>query len=196
MVKMRKDIYHIFGKFVIEFEMNCNSLESCARSLLSREGLDNGRVVECLLAGMTAEPLSSLVQSLCYECLDLSEQDSVVVDNIFSNFKKLVSKRNDIVHGQHFVSTDGGSWAQKYDSGEKSFSIKLHKNKKGSARKVFELSPEFMFGLYEEAESSLMNFCKLYRCIEENHLIAPNFEKTKDHRYKALIIDVLRGKKA
>jgi len=182
---MQKDIYHIFGKFVIEFEMSSSSLEHCVRSLLGKEGLSNEGAIDCILAGMTAEPLSSLVQSLCYECLELSEDDIKVLDSIFNRFRKLISKRNDIVHGQHFISIEG-KWSQTSDYGDKSISFKLHRNKKGSSRKVTELTCDTMLSLYQEAEISLRNLCKLSACIDKSYPIAPNFCNKEDGQYIAL----------
>jgi hypothetical protein len=60
-------IYRAIGEFIVKFEVACFSISLCVQAMLERSGLRNQQVTSILLAGITAEPLRALIESLSAE---------------------------------------------------------------------------------------------------------------------------------
>jgi hypothetical protein len=187
-----KAIYEAYGKFAIEFEMVCDGLENLVRTVLDAEGLDNPRIQECLIAGLTAEPLSSLAQSLCYEHLRPSDEASKVIDFVFAAFRKLIQKRNDLIHGKHFIFFYDSTTDTAKPS-ERTFSYKVHRNKKGSTPKRTQYCSDDLNLLYNEARQSFSNITKIKHCIEHRCSIAANFLAMESGRFEAKKGELSKG---
>lgn len=167
-----ESIYANIGRFAVEFEQICHSMESGTRCILLAEGLKNENIQEVLLAKITAEPLSSLYQSLCYEHLKPSTAEGKIVDFVFKNFNDLISKRNDLLHGKWFLclkdTGDGGKAAV-------GLGVKLHKNKAGASTKRFEYSDRDFEQLYIIARQCYGLVSKLTNCIAGSYPLEKNF---------------------
>lgn len=97
------ELHQSIGEFVTAFEEVCYTVHSGVRSLLYSAGLNNQRVADVILAGMTAEPMTALYSSILAETQELDVEDRKVVDNTLKRFRALTTVRNDIVHRMWFV---------------------------------------------------------------------------------------------
>jgi hypothetical protein len=160
--KNEAQIYELYGKFCIDFEQVCRSMEACIRSILDKQGLTNEQIQDILLSGYTAEPLRKLLQNLVGEVLVKNSHDAKVCSKIFNIVQELTSERNNIIHSKWFIL----GFAK--DDGVKemlALGEKLHANMKGAATK----KPKLDRGTVEEniakcGEASIL-LALLMRCL-------------------------------
>lgn len=140
--------YTNIGKFVVEFEQNCHTIESGIRCILALEGLGNEKIQEILIAGLEAEQLRALFQSLCYEYLKPDAETAKIIDYVLKTFQELISVRNDLIHGKWFMVIMNGG-----EGGSKPIALgqKLHRKKTGSATKMFKNDVNFFENLVGQA---------------------------------------------
>jgi len=166
-----EDLYAALGKFAVEFEHVCNYLRLIIMAILSKEGLDNEKVMQILLADQTAEPLRALMMSLIAETHKLSETDQNIVNKITNRVQKLTKKRNDVLHGTWFIG-----WAS---TGDEDFTnaagVKFKKDKKGDATKSINWKVKDFNYLITEAVEVWNLLAWLNRCISFNFEIENNF---------------------
>ncbi|MGD0970849.1 MAG: hypothetical protein ABSA04_05525 [Desulfobaccales bacterium] len=176
------DIYTHIGRFVVEFEQICHSIESGIRCILLREGLENEQIHEILLAGFTAEPLNELFRSLCNAHLKPDKETSKIINYVINTFKKLIPVRNDLLHGKWFMIL------KELEGKHKPVALgqKLHKNKTGSATKRFEYDVEKFKKLVMQATLSLDNMSKLSNCIAASFPITKNFNNIGRDKFEAI----------
>lgn len=136
------ELHRSIGEFVTSFEEACFTVHGGIVSLLQNAGLRNQRVADVILAGMTAEPLTSLYAAIVAETQKLEMEDRKVVGNTLKRFRDLTTVRNDIVHRMWFV---GGGNDQTSDWSSAN-SIKVHKNKSGAVYKIASRGPPLRFG--------------------------------------------------
>jgi len=175
-------IYATIGRFAVEFEQICHTMESGVRCILALEGLESERIQEILLSGLTAEPLSALFRSLCSEHLKPNATEAKIIKQVFSTLQHLISARNDLLHSKWFLALredDDGCQAVAFGS-------KLHKNSRGAATKRFEYNSTNFQELYEESQESLCNVAKLANCISGGYPLEQNFQKNDQGEYEAI----------
>jgi hypothetical protein len=175
-------IYTNIGRFAVEFQQICHTIECGIRCILVKEGLESDRIQEILLAGLTAEPLSALFHSLCYEHLKPDTETAKVIDSVFSTFKNLISARNDLLHGKWFLAEENFEGRRRAIA----FGQKLHKKKTGSATKEFKHDTMAFEGLVINARTSLLNLSKLTNCISGCYPIVKNFQAIENGKYQAI----------
>ncbi len=175
-------IYGNIGKFVVEFEQVCQTMESGIRSILTMEGLKSDRVQEILLADLTAEPLRALFHSLCYEHLKPDAETAKIIDYVFSTFQKLIPDRNNLLHVKWFLIE------QELEGRKQAIALgqKLHKKKTGSATKQLKYDIDTFENLVLQARLSLSNMSKLTNCIAGCYPIAKNFMTIKKGEYEPI----------
>lgn len=98
-----EDLYAAIGHFAVEFEHVCNYMRQIIMTILCKEGLGNENVMQILLAGLTADPLRSLVSSLISETQELSKNDLTIINKILNPIQDLTKTRNDVLHGTWFI---------------------------------------------------------------------------------------------
>jgi len=176
------DIYTQIGRFVVEFEQICHSIERGIRCILLKEGLGNEQIHEILLAGLTAEPLSDLFQSLCNVHLKPDKETSKIINYVFNTFKKFIPVRNDLLHGKWLIIL------KDFEGKPKPFAHgqKLHKNKTGSATKLFEYDVEDFKQLVNQATLSLQNMSMLSNCIATSFPIIKNINIIENDKVEAI----------
>ncbi len=128
-----EEIYRGIGEFVVKFEMVCFSISLCTQAMLERSGLRSQQISQVLLAGLTAEPLRTLFESLAAETNWLSEDERAALKSLLSRFQRLTTERNDIVHGTWLL--DFGNYASHQSEFGKAIGLKYHRNKDGVATK-------------------------------------------------------------
>lgn len=60
-------LYRAIGEFVVTFEHACYAIQDCIIFLLHKEGLRNQAAAQIMLAGVTADPIRTLFESLVGE---------------------------------------------------------------------------------------------------------------------------------
>jgi len=175
-------IFTFIGRFAVEFEDICHTMESGVRCILVGEGLGNEKIQEVLLAGFTAEPLRSLFHSLCYEHLKPNEEEKKIIETVFNKVQELIGLRNDLLHT---------TWALGLDVSEEEakpigIGVKLHKKKTGSATKQFKYGIEYFEELYKKARLTGKYVAKLRNCIGD-YPLTNNFKKSVNGEYEPLV---------
>lgn len=166
------ELYASIGKFIVEFEHICFEMQKAILWMLRDQGLKNQQVVDILLAGYTADPLRTLLESLIGELTTTNDKERKIIKNIFSRIQKITEKRNDVAHSTWFI---GWGNATTQDFSEAS-GHKLHKNKQGEARKSFKYKAENFNDLITEAEKLSSLVMRLYLCITYNYNIGEHFK--------------------
>lgn len=175
-------IYATIGRFAVEFEQICHTMESGIRCILALEGLQNERIQEIMLSGLNAEPLSALFRSLCSEYLKPNVIEAKIIKQVFSTLQHLISTRNDLLHSKWFLAlSEEGVGCQAV-----AFGNKLHKNSKGAATKNFEYNLTNFKTLYEQSQACSWNVSKLVNCISGGYPLEKNFEITDKGEYEAI----------
>lgn len=81
------ELHRSIGEFVTSFEEVCFTVHNGIVSILQSAGLRNQRVTDVILAGMTAEPLTSLHAAIVAETLELDVEDRKVVGDTLKRFR-------------------------------------------------------------------------------------------------------------
>ncbi|GAB7541408.1 hypothetical protein CS8_010710 [Cupriavidus sp. 8B] len=84
-------------------------MEECAMGILEKEGLQNRSMRKIVLAGLTAEPLQRMLRALLIEYFN-HEEFNEMLRQIFSEFERLTSTRNSIIHGKWIPPIDDEMW--------------------------------------------------------------------------------------
>ncbi len=164
-------LYRAIGEFVVAFESACHSIQICIIWLFHRAGITNQQVSTIILAGVTAEPLRTLFESLVAELVQLNEAERKIVKDAVNRFQKLTQERNDIVHSTWFVGWGNESTS---DFSEAS-GHKLHKDRSGAAVKSFRRRAEDFATLTLEATSLSHVFLRLNGCFQLETSVEKNF---------------------
>jgi hypothetical protein len=164
-------LYRVIGEFVVTFELACHAIQICIVSLLNSAGLTNQRVTQIVLAGLTAEPLRTLFESLVGELVQLSESERKIIKDTVNRFQKLAQTRNDIVHSTWFIGYGNGS---ETDFSEAS-GHKFHKDKSGAVIKSFQRKAGDFTALTSEAQGLADIFQRLNGCFVMGRSVEKNF---------------------
>jgi hypothetical protein len=92
------ELHRAIGEFVVAFEQTCHAMQTCIIGILACAGLRDQQVVQIILAGVTAEPLRAMFESLIGERVQLNEVERGIIKNSVNRFQKLTEERNDIIH--------------------------------------------------------------------------------------------------
>lgn len=180
------EVYENIGRFAVNFEHVCRSMETCIRNILDRQGLENAAVQEILLAGMTADPLLILLQRLVGETIAGTKEEKAVSTRLFRELRTLVEKRNDLLHAKWFLV---GMGAKEEEIAVKALGEKLHANKKGTATKNLNLKKEEIEQLIKDCREASIRLSLLTRSVTGIRTLTECFEiKGSDFivNYKAL----------
>lgn len=170
------ELYREIGEFVVKFEHVGHAIQTGIIFLLDGAGLHNQNVTQILLAGLTAEPLRTLFESLVAETQQLNTNEQVIVKDALNRFQKLTQNRNDIVHSIWFI---GWGNEQSTDFTDAS-GIKFHKDMKGAKVKSFKRKAADFAKLSEEAESLVEIFRQLHGCFVGGFRVEKNFVISTD----------------
>ena len=166
------ELYANIGKSIVEFEHLCRAMQSAITFILQRQGLQNQHVTNILLAGLTASPLQSLLESLIGELVELNDNEKKIVKNIFSRIQKIIERRNNIAHSTWFI----GYGSRATEDFSETSGFKLHKNKQGSKSKIFNYKAADFLDFSKEAKKLSGLIGKLDGCINLEFSIENHFE--------------------
>ena len=162
------ELHRSIGEFVTSFEEVCFTVHGGIVSLLQSAGLRNQRLADVILAGMTAEPLTSLYAAIVPETQKLEVEDRKVVNNTLKRFRDLTAVRNDIVHRMCFVG-GGNDQTSNWSSANR---IKVHINTSGPIYKVASRGPVELREHVSEAIELVVLFNCFMACFIENRPIS------------------------
>lgn len=165
------ELHSAIGEFIVEFEQVCQAICNNIIFILHKDGLRNQKLAHVILAGLTADPLRSMLQSLILEVRELDEYETKIIKNIFKRFKELSEKRNDIVHSTWYIG-----WASE---DETDFSVayggKYYRSATSNERKNFEVTSQYFHELTKEAKKLQYLFIQLNGCLLADLSIKNNF---------------------
>lgn len=160
--KSDQEAYEYIGRFCVEFEQVCRSMETCVRTILANAGLSDEPIQEILLSGYTAEPLRALLQNLVGQTLVKTDDERQVCKKVFGQLQELVSKRNDLIHSQwHIVGLRNEDEQQEILA----LGRKLHANKQGVATKESAMKKPTLETLIELCREAGIMVSLLTRCV-------------------------------
>lgn len=166
-----KDLYAALGRFAVEFEHICNYLRLIIMTILSKEGLNNDKVMQIILADQTAEPLRALVMPLISETQELTEADRKIVSKILTLVQELTKIRNNVIHGTWYIG-----WVSiGNDECTGAPGVKFKKDQKGAATKNFDWKTKDFDDLANKAVELWKLLARLNGCISGNFKIENNF---------------------
>ena len=171
-------LYRAIGEFVVKFEHACFGVQLCIVFLLDRAGLRDQRVTQILLAGVTAEPLRALFQSLVAQTQTLNDREKKMVENALNRLQRLTFERNDIVHSTWFVGAGNDTTTDFSEA----IGMKYHKNKEGAAPKSFNRTASDFEMLTAEADELAQVFLRLNGCFVGGFSVERNFVLSADGR--------------
>ena len=159
--KSYDEIYEHIGRFCVDFEQFCRSMEACVRNILHSQGLTNESIQTILLAGSTAAPLRALLQNLIGEVIG-TEENRALLSKAFKELQEITEERNDLIHSKWFVYgyVTEEETAEFLAEGEK-----LHANRDGEAVKNFTLSKENIEELINRCMEAGIIVSLLTRCV-------------------------------
>ena len=159
--KDANELYRGIGEFVVEFEHVCSNVQGFIIVLLQHAGLRDQAISHILLAGITADPLRTLLESLIRETRTLKDVEEKILTDGVKRFQELTQARNDIVHGTWFI----GYGNKETIDFSKASGVKLHKNKSGAAVKRLNSTAK-EFGVLTKEAAALRNiFFGLQACL-------------------------------
>ncbi|MBD2501725.1 hypothetical protein [Anabaena azotica] len=165
------ELYSAIGEFIVEFEQVCHAISLNIKFILHNDGLKNQRIPDIILAGLTADPLQSMLRSLIHELRDLDETEKKIIKNIFDRLQKLIKQRNDIVHSTWFIG-----WGSETESDfSVAYGMKYYKSSTSNEPKVFEKTYQDFNKLTEEAKKLKDVFQRLIGCLVAGYSIKKNF---------------------
>lgn len=120
--------------------------------------------------------MRTMLQSLVGQLRPPDVDEQVIVNNMFARHQKLISRRNEVMHGTWMI---GHGDVQTTDWGT-AFGWKLGKNKTGSSVKGFEYRVEDFDELTHEAKELANAFFRLYGCYSGKFNVKQNFNVDDD----------------
>jgi hypothetical protein len=164
-------LYRSIGEFVVTFEHGCLAIQKCIIALFNNSGLKNQKVTHIVLAGLTAEPLRTLFESLVGELVQIGESERKIIRNAVNRFQTLTQRRNDIIHSTWFIGYGNEGTT---DFSEAS-GVKYHKDKSGAAVKSFRHTAENFSELTSEAQALAQIFERINMCLAFSLSVENNF---------------------
>ena len=156
-----KDLHRAIGEFAVAFESVTHQEWRCILWLLDGAGLKDQQIVQILLAGYTAEPMRAMFQSLIGHIRPENAAEEAIVKDLLDRHQKLISRRNDVLHGTWFIGYGG----EETNDWSVALGWKLGKNKKGAKNKMFEYKVEDFEEMIVEAMDLTAAFHRLAGCF-------------------------------
>lgn len=169
-------LHQAIGEFAVAFEGISHQQFRCIEVLLESAGLRDESVMQILFADYTSEPMRVMLQSLIGQLRPHDEREQAVLKNLFVRHQKLISRRNEVMHGTWMI---GYGNPQTTDWGT-AFGWKLGKNRKGARVKGLEYRVEDFNELTQEANELFKAFFRLWGCYSYGYDVAQNFDTADD----------------
>ena len=173
-----KDLHRAIGEFAVAFESVTHQEWRCILWLLESAGLKDPKIVQILVAEYTAEPMRAMLQSLIGHIRLENAAEKAIVKNLLDRHQKLISRRNDVLHGTWFI----GYGNEETTDWSTAIGFKLGRDKKGAKHKTFEYKVKDFEEMIKEAEDLTVALDRLTGCFTMNRNVEKNFEVDDDGR--------------
>ena len=164
-------LYQAVGRFAVEFEHVCFAMRHIVMNVLDAQGLNDPKVINIILAELTAEPLRSLTGALIAETSALSKQDEKILSKVLADVQTLTRDRNDVLHSTWFIG-----W---YGTGAGDFSnapgVKPKRSGKGDASLSRTWGSKQFDALTERATSLCDHLRRINACLAGGFKLERNF---------------------
>jgi len=171
------DLSKKLGSFVMVFEDLNQSMLADIRTILLKNGLKNEAIQEIILSDLTAEPIRSMLQSLCAEVLNPDTEEMKILSKVFKEIQDLIKIRNEVVHSV---------WAEININGKKIvLTTKLKRSRNGSTTKTILTTSKLLEEYIEQARHCHWLLGGVGYCIAMDKRISDTFEKTASGEYTA-----------
>jgi len=117
------------GKFIVEFERVCSSLQHLIMFILQKEGLKNHQLAQAVIGDKAARELRTLFGTIYQELPNQDEDDNKTVKSLLNRFDKLTEFRNELVHAK---------WSLDKQTDEDGFTAILEKFKNKPTKGVIQ----------------------------------------------------------
>lgn len=94
--KGEKIAFQELGKFLATFEHTAHTFRENISFILKEDGLQNKIYSDILLNRLTAEPISTIFQTMIYYHFD--KQRQIFLNDVIKEFKDLIEVRNIVIH--------------------------------------------------------------------------------------------------
>lgn len=168
-----ENVYKEIGQFVVLFEQICGNIRLAIRDICFLDKtLMSMNFAEILLSGLTAEPLNSKLLAVFIERFEDRNDEFEILKQLKFNFDKLISIRNNIVHGLTHIDTFEDSdkvYGKIFLSHPKLNKYGLDKNTKFFNLKEFQVLNKNIKDL-EECFSLFIIFCSSKKFYLKNRI--------------------------
>ncbi len=171
-----KELHGAIGEFAVAFESVTHQEWRCILWLLESAGLKDKQIVQILVADYTAELMRVMLQSLIGHIRPENPAEKAIVKNLLVRHQKLISRRNDVLHGTWFI----GYGNEETTDWSTAVGFKLGKDKKGAKHKTFEYKVEDFEEMIKEAKDLTVALDRLTGCFTTGRDVENNFEVDDD----------------
>lgn len=158
------------GKFIVEFERVCASIQYLVVFVLEKDGLRNQQLAKIVVGDKAARELRILFGTIYQELPEQDADDKKSVKDLLNRFDKLAEFRNELVHA---------NWGLGDEAGDEELTAVLQKIKnkptKGLIHKRAPISKSLIDRFALEARKQLVLFRRLSVALLQSGF------KTSDH---------------
>jgi aldehyde:ferredoxin oxidoreductase len=122
--------------------------------------------------------MRAMLQSLISHLRPENATEKAVVKNLLDRHQKLISRRNDVLHGTWFI----GYGNEETTDWSTAVGFKLGKDRKGAKHKTFEYNVENFEEMIKEAEDLTAALDRLTGCFTAGSDVEKNFNADNDGR--------------
>lgn len=161
------------GKFIVEFERVCSSLQYLIIFLLQRHGLSNQQLAKAVIGDKAARELRNLFGTIYQELPNQDAEDKNAVKSLLNRFDKITEFRNELVHA---------NWGLEKLPDDEAFTAVLEKFKnkptKGVQQKNSPITKEIIDNFALEARKQMVLLRRLSVSLLQNGF------KTSEHMHR------------
>jgi hypothetical protein len=168
-----EQVYAAIGRFAVKFEHVCHAMYSGVMNLLQQHGLQNQRLANGVLEGLTAEPLRRMFAATVAEVRgdQLVGDEKRIFSNVLKRIIQLTETRNDLIHRTWFVG-----WAAPTDEDFSTVAGWKFKNtNQGVEFRPLQYAPADFDSLSTQADELADIVNRLNGCLLLNRPFGTNF---------------------
>lgn len=160
-IQQTEEQYALLGKFVNKFELMIFQLRNGIRNNAGFQNIHQQRISNIFFAELSAQSLVKIYKSIVLLNTGLDKFNTALLSSLHNRTIKLITKRNEIVHGTYFIG-----WASQDDvEFNKSYGFKNLNTKNGGEIKPLELNKEKMSELISECEFLSDFYIRFSTCL-------------------------------
>jgi hypothetical protein len=168
-----EQIYAAIGRFAVKFEHVCHAMHSGVMNILQQRGLQDQKLANAVLEGLTAEPLRRMFAATVAQIRgdQLTGDEKRIFKNILRRVIELTETRNDLIHRTWFVG-----WAAPTDEDFSTVAGWKFKNtNQGVEFRPLQYTPSDFDGFSAQADELADIINRLNGCILLDRPFTTNF---------------------